>query len=82
VWRFDKPGFTASFYLGEVGGPAPPGADFGLDWSLKLRPEGSVPPEMVPVMDNRVEVWTRQRQWELKKLALRDLLALFDSLRY
>ncbi len=49
VWRFIKPGFTASFYLGEVTEP-----DGRLEWGLKLRPEGSVPPEMVPVMDNHV----------------------------
>jgi serine/threonine protein kinase/formylglycine-generating enzyme required for sulfatase activity len=49
VWRFAKLGFTPSFYLGEVQDPG--GA---LEWGLKLRPEGSVPPEMVPVMDNPV----------------------------
>jgi len=51
VWRFTKPGFTVSFYLGEITAP-----DGILGWGLKLRPEGSVPPEMVPVMDNHVDL--------------------------
>ena len=54
VWRLSKPGFTASFFLGEVPGTPPPGVSSDFDWGLKLRPEGSVPPEMVPVLDNYV----------------------------
>ena len=53
VWRFAKLGFTPEFSLGQTTGPA---ADSNLVWGLKLRPEGSVPPEMVPVMDNHVDL--------------------------
>lgn len=53
VWRFAKPGFTPAFYLGAINGPGPDGS---FVWGLKLRPEGSVPPEMVPVMDNPVDL--------------------------
>jgi serine/threonine protein kinase/dienelactone hydrolase len=53
VWRFAKPGYTPAFYLGEVNDP---NDDLNQSWGLKLRPEGSVPPEMVPVMDNGVEL--------------------------
>ncbi len=49
VWRVAKPGFAAIFFIGGLAGPAPPGADYSFDTSLKLRPEGSVPPEMVVV---------------------------------
>ena len=54
VWRLVNPGFAAAFYIGEPPGPRPPGfghPSFDLTW--KLRPEGSVPSEMVVVAGGR-----------------------------
>jgi formylglycine-generating enzyme required for sulfatase activity/dienelactone hydrolase len=54
IWRVAKPGFTTAYMIGQ-----PPGAPafgyrsrFDLTWNL--RPEGSVPPEMVVVAGGRV----------------------------
>jgi len=49
VWRLVKPGFASEFRVLGPYGPDPPGAHFILDFTLKLRPEGSVPPEMLVV---------------------------------
>ncbi len=60
VWRLVKPGFAATFYIGVVdGGVLPPGefapgAHSGFNRTLKLRPEGSVPPEMLVVTGGKV----------------------------
>jgi serine/threonine protein kinase/dienelactone hydrolase len=61
VWRLAKPGFASSSFIAEPLGPPPPGfpsypnvnmtflAAPNISMELKLRPEGSVPPEMVAV---------------------------------
>ena len=54
VWRLAKPGFRTAYVIGQP--PDPPvfgyGSHFDLTWNL--RPEGSVPPEMVVVAGGRV----------------------------
>ena len=55
VWRLVKPGFAPVFYIGEVYGGLPsPGTNYDFDLTLKLRPEGSVPPEMLVVSGDTV----------------------------
>jgi formylglycine-generating enzyme required for sulfatase activity/dienelactone hydrolase/predicted Ser/Thr protein kinase len=54
VWRLVKPGFAAVAFIGEPAGVPPPGAHSSFDWTLKLRPEGSVPPEMVVIPGGRI----------------------------
>jgi formylglycine-generating enzyme required for sulfatase activity len=49
VWRVVKPGFAAVFFMGASVGETRPGEHYGFDMTLKLRPEGSVPPDMVVV---------------------------------
>jgi hypothetical protein len=49
VWRLVKPGFAAAFFIRRPPGAAPPGYHSSFDMTLKLRPAGSVPPEMVVV---------------------------------
>jgi DNA-binding winged helix-turn-helix (wHTH) protein len=49
VWRIVKPGFTPMFFIDEPSGVPQPGERFEFNWTLKLRPEGSVPPEMLLV---------------------------------
>jgi formylglycine-generating enzyme required for sulfatase activity/DNA-binding winged helix-turn-helix (wHTH) protein/dienelactone hydrolase/predicted Ser/Thr protein kinase len=49
VWRFVKPGFAPSFFIGEFVAVPLPGGHYNLDLTFKLRPEGSVPPDMVAV---------------------------------
>jgi formylglycine-generating enzyme required for sulfatase activity/dienelactone hydrolase len=61
VWRLVKPGFASAFFIAEPLGPPPPGFPSrpninmmyltapDINMVLKLRPEGSVPPEMVVV---------------------------------
>ena len=55
VWRLVKPGFAASFIIGEPPGIPTPGFFHpSFDLKMKLRPEGGVPPEMVVVLGGRV----------------------------
>ena len=54
VWRLVKPGFATAFFIDDPPGVLPPGFHSGFDWTWKLRPEGSVPPEMVVVTGARV----------------------------
>jgi eukaryotic-like serine/threonine-protein kinase len=54
VWRLVKPEFAPAFFIDEPGGVPPPGAHFGFDLTLKLRPEGRVPPEMLVVTGDTV----------------------------
>jgi dienelactone hydrolase len=54
VWRLVKAGFVATFFIGEPPGVPPPGAYNSFDVAFKLRPEESVPPEMVVVPGGRV----------------------------
>lgn len=54
VWRLVKPGFAAAFFIGEPPGVPTPGFHYSFDWRLNLRPEGSVPPEMVVVAGGRI----------------------------
>jgi formylglycine-generating enzyme required for sulfatase activity/dienelactone hydrolase/predicted Ser/Thr protein kinase len=54
VWRLVKPGFAAVFIIGEPAGAPPPGFHSSFDLTWKLRPEGSVPPEMVVVPGGRL----------------------------
>lgn len=56
VWRIVKPGFTPAVFIGTPGGQARPAYHSGGDWTLRLRPEGSVPPEMVVVAGGRVQL--------------------------
>jgi eukaryotic-like serine/threonine-protein kinase len=61
IWRLVKPGFASAFFIAEPLGPPPPGFPSSpnvnltfltapnINMELKLRPEGSVPPEMVVV---------------------------------
>jgi serine/threonine protein kinase/formylglycine-generating enzyme required for sulfatase activity/dienelactone hydrolase len=61
VWELVKPGFASAFFIAEPLGPPPPGFPSrpninmmyltapNITMVLKLRPEGSVPPEMVVV---------------------------------
>jgi serine/threonine protein kinase len=49
LWRVVKPGFAASFFIGDPPVVFPPGIYSRLDLTLKLRPAGGVPPEMVVV---------------------------------
>jgi dienelactone hydrolase len=49
AWRLVKSGFAPALFIDELLGLPPPGAHFGLDWTWKLRPERSVPTEMVVV---------------------------------
>jgi hypothetical protein len=49
VWRFVKPGFAPEFFVLGPLGPDQPGFGGLPDFTFKLRPEGSVPPEMVVV---------------------------------
>ncbi len=63
VWRIDKPGFASEFFIAELGGPPIPGFPSSpvvnmtatlanrpnINMVLKLRPEASVPPEMIVV---------------------------------
>ncbi len=49
VWRLVKPGFADSFTIDEPAGVPPPGFRSSFDLTLKLRPEGNVPHEMVVV---------------------------------
>jgi dienelactone hydrolase len=51
VWRLVKPGFAPAFFIGEPPSPVSLGEHRGFDRTLKLRPEVSVPPEMVVVPD-------------------------------
>jgi dienelactone hydrolase len=53
VWRLVKPGFAAAFFIAEPAGVPPPGHHSGFDLTFKLRPAGSVPPEMVVVPGGR-----------------------------
>ena len=54
VWRVAKPGFATVFFIGTPPGVPPPGYRNGFDWTFKLRPEGSVPLEMVVVGGGRI----------------------------
>ena len=54
VWRLVKPGFAPTFLIGLLPGVAQPGARSGFDLTLKLRPEESVPPEMLVVTGGTV----------------------------
>ena len=54
VWRLVKPGFTPAFIIGDPPGVPTPGFHSSFDLTLKLRPEGSVPAEMVVVTGARV----------------------------
>jgi formylglycine-generating enzyme required for sulfatase activity/dienelactone hydrolase len=54
VWRLVKPGFAAVALIATPPGVPPPGAHSGFDLTLKLRPETSVPPEMVVVSGGAV----------------------------
>jgi formylglycine-generating enzyme required for sulfatase activity/dienelactone hydrolase len=54
VWRIVKTGFAPVFFLGEPAGVFPPGFHSDFDWNLKLRPQGSVPPEMVVVAGDAI----------------------------
>jgi len=54
VWRLVKPGFASSFFIGTPPGLPPPGYHNRLDVTLKLRPSGSVPPEMIVVPGGRI----------------------------
>ena len=49
VWRLIKPGFASAFIIAEPPGVDQPGMHSDFDVTLKLRPEGRVPPEMVVV---------------------------------
>jgi serine/threonine protein kinase/formylglycine-generating enzyme required for sulfatase activity/dienelactone hydrolase len=49
VWRIAKRGFAPTFFIDGSPGALQPGAHWDIDWTIKLRPEGSVPPEMVVV---------------------------------
>jgi eukaryotic-like serine/threonine-protein kinase len=49
VLKVVKSGFAPQISIFESLGPDPPGARFASDWTWKLRPEGSVPTEMVVV---------------------------------
>ncbi|MEO8053327.1 MAG: SUMF1/EgtB/PvdO family nonheme iron enzyme, partial [Acidobacteriota bacterium] len=49
VWRVVKPGFAVEFFIDQPPSPPLPGFHSRLDRTLKLRPEGTVPPEMVVV---------------------------------
>ena len=53
VWRLTHPGFSAAFIIGEPDGVPTPGYHSSFDLTLKLRPEGSVPTEMVVVAGGR-----------------------------
>jgi len=54
VWRMVKPGFVPTFVLLQLGGnDAQPGARFRFPWNPRLRPEGTVPAEMVSVTGAR-----------------------------
>jgi formylglycine-generating enzyme required for sulfatase activity/predicted esterase/predicted Ser/Thr protein kinase len=48
-WQVVKPGFAAAFFIGTPPGAPPPGYHSSFDRTFKLRPEGSVPPDMVVV---------------------------------
>ena len=66
VWRLVKPGFASAFFIAEPLGPPPPGFPSrpninmmyltapNINIALKLRPEESVPPEMVVVLGGTV----------------------------
>ena len=54
VWRLVKPGFAPTFFIGQPPGPLPPGFHSSFDLTLKLRPSGRVPPEMVVVPGGRI----------------------------
>ena len=56
VWRLVKPGFAAEFFIGDPFGVLPPGSHDSINLKLKLRPEGSVPPEMVVVAGDWIEL--------------------------
>ena len=58
VWRIDKPGFAALFFIGEPPGAlvAPGFRHASFNLTLKLRPEGSVPPGMVVVTGGIVDL--------------------------
>ena len=49
VWRVVKPGFAPYVFIGVPVGALPPGFHGNFDRTLKLRPAGSVPLEMVVV---------------------------------
>ena len=56
VWRLTHPGFSAAFIIGEPDGVPTPGYHSSFDLTLKLRPEGSVPTEMVVVAGGRTRL--------------------------
>ncbi len=56
VWRVVKPGFAPAFFIAKPAVSAPPGAINSFDVTWTLRPEASVPPEMVSVSGDWVEL--------------------------
>ncbi|MEO8100769.1 MAG: bifunctional serine/threonine-protein kinase/formylglycine-generating enzyme family protein [Acidobacteriota bacterium] len=54
VWRVAKPGFAAEYIIGQPPGNPMVGYRFPFDLKWNLRPEKSVPPEMVAVAGARV----------------------------
>jgi serine/threonine protein kinase/formylglycine-generating enzyme required for sulfatase activity/dienelactone hydrolase len=54
VWRLQKPGFAPDFFIREPAGVPPPGFHSVPYPTFKLRPERSVPREMVVVAGGRV----------------------------
>ncbi len=56
VWRIAKPGFAGVLIIGSPPDAPPPGYHKGFSLNLKLRPEGSVPPDMVVVAGGRVGI--------------------------
>jgi DNA-binding winged helix-turn-helix (wHTH) protein/dienelactone hydrolase len=49
VWRVTKPGFAVETFIANAPGTVLPGEVKIFDITLKLHPQGQVPPEMVPV---------------------------------
>ena len=56
VWRVVKPGFAPMFFIDDPSGVQQPGSGSETNWTLRLRPEGSVPPEMLAVSGGVIEL--------------------------
>jgi eukaryotic-like serine/threonine-protein kinase len=56
VWRLAKSGFATQYFIAKPAGTALPGFIWPFDLTFKLHPQLQVPPEMVPVKGDEVEL--------------------------
>jgi eukaryotic-like serine/threonine-protein kinase len=56
VWRIIKPGFAPAFFIDGTVLALKPGGHYSIDQKITLRPEESVPPEMVVVSGDEVRL--------------------------